>query len=48
MKNLKKPQGRHNVTDIINKKYLKMQNEPGNRNNSGLLATIPLNIRSRI
>jgi hypothetical protein len=36
-----------NVTDLINKKYLKMQNKPGNRNNSGLLATIPLNIRSR-
>jgi hypothetical protein len=36
-----------NVTNIINKKYLKMQNKPGTRNNSGLLATIPLNIRSR-
>ena len=28
-------------------KNLKMQNKPGTRNNSGLLATIPLNIRSR-
>jgi len=47
MKNLKNHKENINVTDIINKKYLKMQNKHGTRNNSGLLATITLNIRCR-